>query len=415
MERGQKSFAAGAAAGMIASVLELRALTGESYNVIIKPYMLAAILTAVICMIATMQKVPLFEKGRRRRVFTGAYIVSLFMLLLSAVADIGMVWSLGSVLMAVFFHPFLGISFQLVFTYLFCSILRLELENFLYHFLIGTLLCFFVPYIKNKKTFLYIGAITLSGHLMLLFVLKNFLYKDVMTKSVFWALITNFLVTLLTLAVRMLLARKGIYPFSFHQASPLPYQIEKERKNQRLDEEARKKTKGTGLEACMSQNASLLENFKRNHLKTYRHYLLISLLSERAAGLIGADRMLAKCGGMYLGIGLLGEKKTKGVSAGEFLERQGLPLQVCALVKQQQEKKPLSRESAIVFLTEAVTNRVGQARSIDKFMNTDLVIGQLMGGLLSDGCLDGAGISLEDFKKLQKFYKDNMKKEEARQ
>lgn len=167
-------------------------------------------------------------------------------------------------------------------------------------------------------------------------------------------------------------------------------------------------------ETYVEPSMPLLKRLKEELPQTYKHCLLVSLLSEKAAALLGADASLCKAGAMYHEIGKLSEMKEYKEAGVRMLQWEEYPEEITRIVEEHsgKEKTPTTKESAIVMLTDNVvtTIRYFDRKKGDKKPSRRKIIDNIFVVRMEQGYLDEAGFNLGEYKTLKDFFEANIPK-----
>lgn len=427
-------------------------LSGKGYLSLLTPYCITVILTCLLEAVAKNRRLPAF--GERAGVITisAGFFLSMLLLSLGPKAAILTLWMAGGIVIGGLLNPYLGAGFHLIFTYLYCSLYDHVLEEFIYLFVIGTIMCMLAGYMKSFYSFLYVAVIAFSMDIIFLFALNHFILHNSLTRDGILSAVIGIIILFATFLLKVKYAPAPLYwsesdsnkkfweehnPESLQQSlEPLIDNENREYaesvseqellhvlKQNEEKENSLKMKFSSGQPDDMEQefdyrkiitsDAPLMQRLNDELPGVYRHSLLISLLSEKAAGAIHGNRLLAKAGGMYHEIGRLNE--------GDYIEQgvilaneHDFPKELIQILAEQNFKltKPSSKESAIVMLTDTIITTIKYFEKDNdlKRPSHEKLIEDIFDVRFEQGGLDDSGLTLADYKKLKEFYHSNIPK-----
>ncbi len=404
---------------------------------LIKPYVIVFLFLALVETTLKGRFHEILEEKASFLLLAFGYTLAVILISLFPVIPVYVLWMVGPVLIGSLLHPIIGICFQLVLTFLFCMLNGHNLEFFIYYFLIGGTMCFLGKYVVSLMSLIYIGITTMSIHVILIFLMKNLALEEVLKpESLFPVLISGgmmFILYLLPKTWKDQVAHQAdsslnssanrnwsadhVYKMAENMENATLLVAETDQPNDSgVDAEGFKETE-VDYDIYVGGEAPLLKRLKEEMPAVYRHSLLISLLSEKAAHFIECNGTLAKAGGLYHEIG----KLSHGTSSGNYIE-QGvllgqeakLPEAILDIIREHSGKQgvPTSKEAAIVMLTDNIiaTIKYFEKESDKKAPNHDKIIENIFDVRLGQGVLDETGLTLNEYKRLKSFYHENIPK-----
>lgn len=396
---------------------------GTPLSTVIKLSVLSVVLLAVVIFYILIQHEKVNEKPRFYLVFGILYLGSLLCILLVKNRPEVTIWMTGGLLTAMLFNMFLGymVTFVLVFFASFAG--GYQLEFIVYLFILGTFMCLLSGYMKKYATIGYTAVIILSMQLILIFVINNF----ILVKSLSITAVYSLLSTLTAIVISFL-----IYTVYNSKNRELPAKEETAVSGSIHADAEDIRTAGDTvnvpdapenmaerdtwtLEEVLDIDFPLLKRLKECSEKVYRHSLLISELSQKAARAVGADEYKAKAGGLYHEIGRIANKEyvEEGI---KLAEEYHLPGVISDMIRQHNIKyeKPRSPEAAIVMITISITATKEYLEKAEKSAAPDgqavsaVPMGKIVDNVfqmrLSKGSLDESGLTLKQFNDLKEFF-----------
>lgn len=159
-------------------------------------------------------------------------------------------------------------------------------------------------------------------------------------------------------------------------------------------------------ETILDDDYSLINEIKLFSEDEYERARKLSVVSLKAAREIGADAALAAAGGLYYRVGLLrGDREIE--HAVQIAGEHGFPDQLISILYEYQGliRKPTSRESAIVHMTDAVMRRLDaiskQSDQMESGWNRQMLIYSALNELSTSGFYDDSPITMNQFLKIR--------------
>ncbi|MDD6551060.1 MAG: hypothetical protein PUF16_04705 [Lachnospiraceae bacterium] len=159
-------------------------------------------------------------------------------------------------------------------------------------------------------------------------------------------------------------------------------------------------------ETILDDDYSLINEIKLFSDDEYERARKLSVVSLKAAREIGADAALAAAGGLYYRVGLLrGDQEIE--HAVQIAGEHGFPDQLISILYEYQGliRKPTSKESAIVHMTDAVMRRLDaiskQSDKMESGWNRQMLIYSALNELSTGGFYDDSSITMNQFLKIR--------------
>lgn len=383
---------------------------------LLKAYIIIFLLFGALKVIAITGRMPFFSDKRIVRDIGLGYILSSVLICASVKIPLYFLWMLGSVYIAKKVNSYLGIFFQLIFTFLLCTLNSYGVEEFIYYFIIGALLCVLIHHADSLITSFYVLVIVGSIQIILSFLMNNFEFDEVISGHALYLLLST---AILVLLGRLLKPQEQAGETAVTLAGAQEMNIG-ERDKPSVEANVLQEADDTQFEntepvyaRLMSSDAPLMRQLNEEKPNTYRHSLLIGILSAKAAKKVGADENLAKAGGFYHEIGKL--KGGDYIEAGTLLAaQQELPAPLINIIRQQNGKleKPDSKEAAIVMLTDSIITAIKYfEKQPPKLQRShDKIIDDIFKVRMEQGSLERAPLTLHEFHILKEFYRTNLPK-----
>lgn len=397
---------------------------------LIKSYAMTILMLLIVWFGIELDKFQVIREVGQRYLFSCGYLTALCIIFLSKKYSIYNLWMVGGVIISAYISVYLGLAVQFIFTYLICSLNNYDIENFLFFFIIGAVMCLLSQYIKKAMTFIYVSIISVSCHVILLFFMNNFIFHESLNIDSLRSVITTILVLLLVF-LGFQYGKKWLYWLN-EEAS----QTEKN-KTQKIAlekvavlaeaetyDQIQNKKEGLSdkvtiirdeYDRILADDYELLVELQKKSKQLYQHSLNIAETAEKAAVLLGCDRRLARAGGLYHEIGKLRSKDY--IKAGiQIAKEYRFPEELIHVIGQHNSKyeKPKSKEAAIVMLTESVISTIHyfenekkkalQEGKTIKEQPLNKIVENILDIRFSKGTLDESGITILEFKKLKAYY-----------
>ncbi|MEG2774347.1 MAG: HDIG domain-containing protein [Acetivibrio sp.] len=308
----------------------------------------------------------------------------------------------GSVFIARKVHPYIGIVFHLIFSFLLYSIYDFNIEKGMYYFLAGGILCILIGSMDTLVSMVYILIIAVCMQIILGFLMNNFIFDRALSLSMAYQITGD------CMAIILCYFLKGKQNVPYETEIPNFQNIEP--KETLLSPE-----EPPGYGSYITVDAPLLKRLNEEKSSIYRHSLLVGILSEKAIRKIGGNYELAKAGGLYHEIGKLEEGNY--IETGVALAKeQGIPEPIVSIIKQHNGKmeKPKSKEAATIMFTDSIVSTIKyfEKQDKEKQLSNKQIIENVFKVRLEKGILDESGLTLVDFKQLKDFYLHNLPKGE---
>lgn len=160
------------------------------------------------------------------------------------------------------------------------------------------------------------------------------------------------------------------------------------------------------VESIIRENYSLVQDMKKYSMSEYVHAMKVSTLSRKCASEIGADEKTAAAAGFYYRLGVL-EGEPFIENSIRLAEEKGFPEDVVLILSEYggQERKPSTRESAIVHIVDACLKKIEMLNEHNLYTswNDDMVIYQTLNELSASGVYDESGLSMNQFLKIREY------------
>ncbi len=418
-------------ASLISAVIIARTASIKTYE-LLKTYIIVILLIGAFETISLTSQFEFFREKRTVYDLCIGYILSSVFLCVEIMVPIYLIWGIGSIYIAKKVHPYVGIFFQLVFTFVFCSMKSYGIQEFIYNFIIGCILCILIQFTDTFLSFVYVLLIVGSVQIILNFLMNNFVFEQAISSNSLAMLLGGSFLVIIGYFIRPNKAagqteicskihKKELQSESYDNME-VPINTATEHNNamgkieEKAKEQEEEKTEDKIEEnyaRFITSDAPLMKRLNDEKPNTYRHSLLIGILSEKAAKKIGANEALAKAGGFYHEIGKLenGDYIEEGVRLAMLQE---LPTPLVNIIKQQNGKmeKPDTKESAIVMLTDSIITTIKYFEKQPKELrrSTDKIIDNIFKVRLEQGILEKVPLTLNEFHILKEFYFTNLPK-----
>lgn len=360
----------------------------------LKCTILIVIFITVFGFVSQINNIRILAHKKNFSIILAGYVASLMLVLLTVNYELYNFWFFGTVFVSIVIHPYLGMMFQFVMTFLYCTLNGRGMEYFFCYFLLGLVLSILAKYMKKPVLIFYSIVISLSMNITILFIMNNFILEKQQSIDIFKSVLSTFLVILICILGERVLKLKN--DLETGQEEPVTEQ------EAMVDPEF--------YTAIFDKQYPLqkeLFNFSR---ELYIHSMMVGEVSDRAAQTIDADGKLARAGGIYHDIGKIMGKNY--VEEGVLLVKEHhFPESITAIIRQHNPRteKPKSREAAIVLLIDSIVSTVEyleKAKGEDQ-VDTELIIENVFQTRFEKGTLEESGLSLQDYHKLKSFLLNN--------
>lgn len=256
-----------------------------------------------------------------------------------------------------------------------------------YYLAMGIVLLLVLHMVKRLQEVPYAGIILSALCLSLLILQNGFDFERMWQKRYGILLEIASLVFLILFYLLLRMAQQGIFG------------------------EHSKGKKELGLMELLQEDFVLMQQLRENE-SLYRHASEISWISSLAAKEIGCDGILAGAGGMYHEVGRLLDQQDYMEANMELAREYQFPERLQAIIRQHTtgSEVPQSPEAAIVMLSDCIISTAHYLEKSGKrsSVSNEKLVKNVFSNRISKGSLDEAGLSVEDLKKLENFYIDNV-------
>ena len=332
----------------------------------------------------------LWKQIFNKRTYLLAFVVSACLTAVSSRYSVGIFWMLllavsccqeemeikivtYGMLMAVYLYNALMIHEQIV---------LLE-----YYLVMGIVLLLVLSMVKKLQEIPYAGVILVTLCLSLLILQNGFDFEHMWQKRYNIIVEVGSLVFLVLFYIMVKMVRQGIFG--------KPGEERKE----------------VGLMELLQEDFVLMQQLRENE-PLYRHASEVSWISSLAAKEIECDSILAGAGGMYHEVGRLIDQEDYMEANMELAREYQFPERLQDVIRQHNtaSEVPQSPEAAIVMLTDCI---VATAQYLEKSgkrssVSNEKLVRNIFSNRISKGNLDESGLSVEDLKKLENFYINNV-------
>lgn len=156
-------------------------------------------------------------------------------------------------------------------------------------------------------------------------------------------------------------------------------------------------------ETFLDDEYSLIVDIMHFSIGEYFHARKVSDLARECAAQIGANELLAACGGLYYRIGILEGEPIVDNSI-KIAQKNCLPREVVQILYEYKgiNQHPLSPESAIVQMVDSVLTKVEAMRDeMDSSWNQEMLIYQTLNEYSNEGMYDDSNITMNQFLKIR--------------
>lgn len=162
------------------------------------------------------------------------------------------------------------------------------------------------------------------------------------------------------------------------------------------------------LEDILDEDYPMSRELLKFSKADYNHARKVSQISEKCAGLVGADERVCAAAGFYYRIGILdGEAITSnGI---RIAQKECFPEEVIRIISEYngENELPSSIESAIVHMVDGLIKKLevldSQTMASASEWNQDMVIYQTLNDFSSKGLYDKSGLSMNMFLKIREY------------
>ena len=330
------------------------------------------------------------------------YLISFSLLWISTEYLVLNFWFIGSLLIAILIHPYLGAGIQVILSISYCLIHDVSMEYFIYYFTFGVLMILLSKFMEKLISVIGVLVIVLATNIAFMFIRNDF--DTFLSSNDRMELVSSVILVVFCYVVRCCLVG---------QVS-IGKRMERQDKTEvNSDLKDKKKEKDVNEQKIDVVKDELMEQLKGFSGALYDHSVYIGELSYGAAKTIGCNENVALAGGLYHEIGRMAGKDyvLEGV---ELLKQQGVSKEVVQVVKEHNIRffAPTSKEAAIVMLSDSIVSTVlylKKQHGWDKAQAGD-IISSVFVKRFEKGILDESDLSMDDIVKLKKYYLEALQK-----
>lgn len=326
-----------------------------------------------------------YNKIQHKGLFWGAYTVSFFLLGITDIFPVGVLWLVAVVVTAMDCGLELAFANYVFLIIQYAITIFAEDKNiyrFLMYILIGLVITLLFSQLENKKVIPYLAVILIASDAALQFVVHQFNLSKIREFAL------EGFIEIISILVLVLI---GFCYLQFVKP-----------------DDRKPKLK---LMCLLEPDNELLLRLEQYSKPLLSHSLKISQLSEGAATAVGGDALLAKAGGLYHEIGRI-EDEDNYIEAGARIG-QNFNFPECLLDVMRQHstgfESPKSIEAAVVMLSDCIisTSEYLTQTGKRKMISDEKLVQSIFKNRMEKGNLDEVPISKEQIEILKKYYIQN--------
>lgn len=388
-------------------------------------FLFAGVLYGVLFLCSFLQRKHLYAKSRTMIILTACFLVSALLLLLSDFYVDLPIWLLGGIVAAALVDRNIGLLYVYFFVFHAIYLQGSVINGLIFHFVIATIMCFFISKMKTVLSMLYMMALTACVVVTASVVNNHFSISADMMVDTLLVLCTYigciFVTMLLVLwfgeSVDKLRADEDATP----ELDGYDYLSKMAQETAIKDAEiaaeiaaTRDETEENAVEVIEEKkeekeelpifdytpycklNFELMKQLREKNKSSYAQAVYLGKFAGEAGEAIGLDGKLLKAAGMYKRIGKLKEDDKESTIA--LVKEYEFPEPLVNLIAQLWESETVTKEAAVLKITERVSNYyITVQNSAKKNITIEKIVDTVLTKPLFQGEYNNTGLSVQDY------------------
>jgi len=381
-------------------------------------FMYAGILLGIIALCSLIEIKKIYSSIRFVSILVACFVVSGLLLLLSDYYVNLPIWLLGGIVAAALVNRNVGMLYLYFFVYHAIYLQGSWLYGLVFHFVVATLIAFFIPKMKSFLGMFYMMAFTACIVITGSVIHNKMCIEEELLLDTFYILCTYLACIFITmLLVKWTGTRKTAevktepeiandYAYLDLLAQETAEQdaaiAEITRNSTPVDnvetkEEASiQQQKEVDYSMYCNEKSELLLELRTKNKSSYAQAILVGKLASETAKSVGLNADLTKAAGLYKRIGKIREENDENTSA-EIAKEHNFPEPLVHLLDQLNHNRIEQKEAAILLITDGVISYYSIVRHVQK---TDIPVEKIVDTIVSKKIFQGefneSGLSMQE-------------------
>jgi len=393
-------------------------------------FLFAGIILAVIVLCSLLECKKVYSSLKPVGILVAGFLVSALLLLLSDYYVNLPVWLIGGIVVAALVNRNIGMLYLYYFVYHAIYLQGNWMNGLVFHFVVATLIAFFIPKMKSFLGMFYMMAFSSSIIIAGSVIHNKMCIDETMMLDTFYILCTYLVCILLTmLLVKWADSSNKTVKNTEEEEIPNDYayldllaretaeqdaviaEIKESIAQEKQQEESEEEVDYTPY--CDEKSELLLELRAKNK-STYAQAVLVGKLAYETAKSIGLNAELTKAAGLYKRIGKIREENNEYTSA-EIAKEHNFPEPLIYLLDQLNHNLIEQKEAALLLITDGVISYYSIVRHVQK---TDIPVEKIVDTIVSKKIFQGefneSGLSMQECFLLREKLIDLLKTQDSK-
>jgi len=404
-------------------------------------FVLVGILLAVIALCSLLECKKIYVSFKEMGILIACFLVSALLLLLSDYYVNLPVWLLGGIVAAALVNRNVGMLYLYYFVYHAIYLQGNWMNGLVFHFVVATLIAFFVPKMKTILGMFYMMAFSASIVIAGSIIHNKMSIDESMMLDTFYILCTYLVCIMITMLLVKCTSSSKKTEIYTEPEEPNDYAyldlLAKETAEQdaaiaeikesiAAENNVPKETVIEEVETVeevpveidytpyCDEKAELLLELRSKNKSTYAQAVLVGKLAAETAKSIGLNAELTKAAGLYKRIGKIREENNEYTST-EIAKENNFPEPLIYLLDQLNHNMIEQKEAALLLITDGVISYYSIVRHVQK---TDIPVEKIVDTIVSKKIFQGefneSGLSMQECFMLREKLIDLLKTQDSK-
>ena len=379
-------------------------------------FLYVGILLGVIALCSLIEVKKIYHSLRYAGILLACFIVSGLLLLLSDYYTNLPVWVLGGIVAAALVNRNIGMLYLYYFVYHAIYLQGNRLNGLVFHFIIATLISFFIPKMKSFLGMFYMMAFTACIVITGSVIHNKMCIEEEMFLDTFYILCTYLVCILITMLLVKWTGTRKTAEVKTEPDIPNDYAYLDLLAQETAEQDAAiaaithsstkveemEKAEETPVEEVIdytpycNEKSELLLELRTKNKSTYAQAILVGKLASEAAKSVGVNIDLTKAAGLYKKIGKIREVNDENTSV-EIAKEHAFPEPLVHLLDQLNHNRIEQKEAAVLLITDGVISYYSIVRHVQK---TDIPVEKIVDTIVSKKIFQGefneSGLSMQE-------------------
>jgi hypothetical protein len=399
-------------------------------------FLFAGTILAVIALCSLLECKKVYSSLRAMGILIACFLVSALLLLLSDYYVNLPVWLLGGIVAAALVNRNIGMLYLYYFVYHAIYLQGNWRNGLVFHFVVASLIAFFIPKMKSFLGMIYMMAFSASVVIAGSIIHNKMSINDAMMLDTFYILCTY----LVCIFVTMLLVKwagnsqKSAVQIVTEEPNDYAYLDLLAQETAEQDAAIAEIKESLSTENTVSvaeepevelpveidytpycdEKSELLLELRAKNKSTYAQAVLVGKLACETAKSIGLNAELTKAAGLYKRIGKIRDDNNEYTST-EIAKEHNFPEPLISLLDQLNHNIIEQKEAALLLITDGVISYYSIVRHVQK---TDIPVEKIVDTIVSKKIFQGefneSGLSMQECFLLREKLIDLLKKQDSK-